>query len=78
MNPMIKIDPARLPKPPLPRTRPVRIGEVVSDHEVRGLIYQMEGQTEDEKASARKGRQISARVKRSTPGLQKKMKNCSG
>ena len=64
MNPMIKIDPARLPKPPLPRTRPVRIGEVVSDHEVRGLIYQMEGQTEDEKASARKGRQISARVKK--------------
>lgn len=60
----LKIPIDRLPKPPLPPTRPVRIGEVISDYEVRGLIYQMEGQTEDEKASARKGRQISARAKK--------------
>ena len=64
MNPMSKIDPARLPKPPLPRTRSVWIGEVVSDHEVRGLIYQMEGQTKAQKVSGKKGCENGARARK--------------
>ena len=63
-KPRLKIPIDRLPKPPLPPTRPVRIGEVVSDHEVRGLIYQMAGQTEAQKASCKKGCENGARARK--------------
>lgn len=59
----LKIPIDRLPKPPLPRTRPVRIGEVVSDKDIWKYIRQM-GPTESQVRSARKGRQISARAKK--------------
>lgn len=59
----LKIPIDRLPKPTLPRTRSVRIGEVVSDKDVWKYIRQM-GPTESQIRSARRGREISARAKK--------------
>ena len=59
----IKIPIDRLPKPPLPRTRPVRIGEVVSDKDTWKYIRQM-GPTESQVRSARRGREISTKARR--------------
>lgn len=62
-KPRLKIPIDRLPKPPLPPTRPVRIGEVVSDKDIWKYIRQM-GPTESQVRSARRGREISARAKK--------------
>ena len=59
----LKIPIDRLPEPPLPPTRPVRIGEVVSDKDIWKYIRQMEP-TESQIRSARRGHQISARAKK--------------
>ena len=59
----LKIPIDRLPKPPLPPTRPVRIGEVVSDKDIWKYIRQM-GPTESQVRSARRGREISTKARR--------------
>ena len=59
----LKIPIDRLPKPPLPPTRPVRIGEVVSDKDIWKYIRQM-GPTESQVRSARRGQEISTKARR--------------
>jgi hypothetical protein len=59
----LKIPIDRLPKPPLPPTRPVRIGEVVSDKDIWKYIRQM-GPTESQVRSARRGLEISTKARR--------------
>ena len=59
----LKIPIDRLPEPPLPPTRPVRIGEVVSDKDIWKYIRQMEP-TESQIRSARRGREMIAKARR--------------